>query len=217
MRITSRLRHIVLLVILIQSTILNGQERPLNASPVSFGMTLNKDGSSQDSYRLKANDQIELTVYREPDLATKTKLDRDGTVVFPLIGEVRLGGMTLKEARKLVSDLYERDYLVDPQVNLVYNTPDAESAGTYTVLGSVEKSGVYSIPKGRDRITLREAIAMAGGLTRYASDSKIKVRRRVGSEDKIFEVNLRKMNDDAKTESFAIVAGDSVHVPERIF
>jgi hypothetical protein len=43
------------------------------------------------------------------------------------------------------------------------------------------------------------------------------VRRREGNEDKIFEVNLKRMNDDASTESFYIIAGDSINVPERVF
>jgi polysaccharide export outer membrane protein len=171
----------------------------------------------RSSYRLGPEDLIEMTVYREDDLAIKTKLDRDGTVVLPLIGEVRLGGLTLKQARKLITDLYERDYLVSPQVNLTYTSKDAGSSGTFTVLGSVSQSGVFPLPKGRDRITIREAIAMAGGVTRYASETKIKVRRRVGNEDKIFEINLKRMNDDADTESFYILAGDSINVPERIF
>lgn len=207
---------IVAQLLLILSTPLKAQERLQAVSPVAFGMRSGNAGET-GSYRLGPGDTIEVAVYREADLAAKTKLDKDGTIVLPLIGEVKIGGLTVKQARKLVSDLYEADYLVSPQVTLTYTARDADSSGTFTVLGSVEKSGVFPLPKGKDKVTIREAIAMAGGLTRYASDSKIKVRRRNGETDRIFEVNLRKMNDDARVESFFIVAGDSINVPERVF
>jgi len=216
MRIKGCLLTIVTQILLIFSSNTIAQERLQPVSPVAFGLEKTKSGES-GSYRLRPEDTIELAVYREDDLATKTKLDKDGTVVLPLIGEVRLGGLTVKQARKLVSDLYEADYLVAPQVTLTYTARDADSSGTFSVLGSVASPGVFPLPKGKDKITIREAVAMAGGMTRYASDSKVKVRRRIADADKIFEVNLRKMNDDARVESFYILAGDSINVPERVF
>lgn len=197
----------------------NAQERLIQVSPVSFEDLGNGSSgeTSSESYRLRPDDTIELTVYREDDLSTKTKLDKDGSVVLHLIGEVRLGGMTLKEARKTIGDLYRRDYLVDPQITLTYTPRDAESSGTVSVLGSVAKAGVFPLPKGKERISLREAIAMAGGLTRYGNESRIKIRRLNGNEDRVFEVNLKKMNEDASVETFYILPGDSISVPERVF
>ena len=218
---TNHLAHILLGFFLTFTPSTMAQERPSTVSPVAFPSAANQlpahGKSAVNSFRLQPEDSIQIAVYREPDLSHNTKLDRDGTVVLPLIGEVRIGGLTVKEAREVIERLYEKDYLVNPQVTLTYTSQSAKSQGTFSVLGHVSSPGVFPLPKGKQSITIREALATAGGMTRYASTSKVKVRRQIGKDVKIFEVNLKKMNDDATVESFHVLPGDSINVPERLF
>ncbi len=169
----------------------------------------------ENSHILKPGDEIELKVYREDDLSTKTKLDKDGTIALPLIGEVRLGGLTVKKARDLVRVLYEKDYLVNPQIVLTYTR--SETAGSFTVLGRVNSPGSFPMPKGKERIGLLEALAMSGGMTRYANPASIKVKRHENGGEKVYEVNSKKLADDPDTPPFYILPGDSINVPERRF
>lgn len=170
-----------------------------------------------NSYILESEDMIEVKVYREADLDTRTKLDRNGMVVLPLIGEVKIGGMTQRQARLLIAALYEKDYLVAPQVTLTVTPKEEESEGNFTVLGSVTTAGSFGLPKGKKKITLLEAIGLAGGFTRYANRNDVRVKRREGNRDRVYEINVKRMMDDAETEPFYIIPGDSINVPERIF
>jgi polysaccharide biosynthesis/export protein len=168
------------------------------------------------SYLLKPGDEIKMTVYREDDLSSTTKLDKDGSVVFPLIGEVNVGGMTIKAARALITGLYEKDYLVKPQVNLMY-TPKELEAGRFTVLGRVTTPGAITMPKGVEKIQLLEAIAMAGGFTRYANRNSVRVKRREATGEKVYKIDAKKLAEEPETLPFFILPGDNIEVPERVF
>jgi len=191
------------------------QESAFGAAPVPF-LTQSSDGRLSPSYTLKSGDEIELKVYREDDLATKTKLDKDGTIALPLIGEVKIGGLSVRDARNVITSLYEKDYLVNPQVTLTY-TPYVEGAGRFTVLGRVEKAGSLEIPKGIEKIPLLEAVAMAGGFTRFANRNSITIKRKEGNVEKVYEINAKRLADDPNTPQFFVMPGDRINVPERVF
>src|SRR5215210_2983012 len=71
-----------------------------------------------NNYVLSPNDLVEIRVFQEEDLRTAARISKDGTINFPLIGVVRIAGMTMQDAAKAVRDLLEKDYLVNPQVSL---------------------------------------------------------------------------------------------------
>jgi polysaccharide export outer membrane protein len=114
---------------------------------------------------LKPSDVISIEVYQEADLNKSARLQGDGSVALALIGKVKVAGMTAGEAQSLIIDLYNRDYLVDPQISLlvVEFSPKA-----IHILGSVNNPGVVSIPPDRD-LTLTEAIASVSGVSRLGN------------------------------------------------
>ncbi len=171
------------------------------------------------SYVLAADDTLLMKVWREDDLEIQTKVDRDGTVSLPLIGVVNIGGKTVREARLLIQSMYEKDYLVDPQVTLtVLESTNRTAKASFSVLGRVEKSGFFEIPEGRKTVTLLEAIAMAGGFQRLADESKVKVKRKLkDGREQIFTIDVRKMLKDVKMKPFEILPADTISVPERFF
>src|SRR3989339_370278 len=69
-------------------------------------------------YRINPLDLIEISVYQEPDLDKAIRVSQDGYISFPLIGKVKVDGLTIIEAEKTLADLLGKDYLVDPQVNV---------------------------------------------------------------------------------------------------
>ncbi len=85
-----------------------------------------------------------MSVFNEPSLTTQTRISADGTVQFPLIGEVKLGGMPIRDARELVRRRYNADYLVEPQVYLNVLT---YAQRRFTVLGQVNRPGTYDFPR----------------------------------------------------------------------
>ena len=165
------------------------------------------------NYVLKVSDVIELDVYQERDLNKSVRIEGDGTVSLALVGKVKLAGMTVGESKSLITDLYNRDYLVDPQISLLVVS---FSPKVLHILGSVGSPGVVNIPPDRD-LTLTEALSMVGGVTRMGNPRAIKIKRvdQDGSTRQM-EVNFSKVVQDPDVTDLVLNEGDTIWVPERI-
>ncbi|HEY5752817.1 MAG TPA: polysaccharide biosynthesis/export family protein [Chthoniobacterales bacterium] len=159
-------------------------------------------------YILKPSDTIELNVFREPDLTFQATISRDGFVQLPLLNEVKVGGLTIRDAREKVRRLYNADYLVEPQVTLALVT-FAEKK--FTIVGQITRPGNYLI-KGDESIDVLQAIAMAGGFTRIANRGKVIVKRRSPSGEQTFTINTK----DPRAQ-FKVMAGDVINIGESWF
>ena len=93
---------------------------------------------------LSANDVIKMTVYQEDDLETKTIIDKNGMVMLPLLGQMKLAGLTVGQATAQIQELYNKDYLVNPRVNLIV---DQFADRHFAVLGQVQKPGSFDFPQ----------------------------------------------------------------------
>jgi polysaccharide export outer membrane protein len=169
-------------------------------------------GESQ-TYLLSPNDLVNLKVYQEDDLETKFRIAKDGTANLPLIGQVAIGGKTVDQASKLIHDLFDKDYLVNPQVTM---TVIEYAKRRFTVLGQVQKAGSFEIPN-EEEVTLLQAVAMAGGFTRLANPGKITITRTLGGTKKTFVVDGKAAAKDAKTRPIIIQPDDTITVAERLF
>src|SRR4051794_21580401 len=168
--------------------------------------------SAPAGYVLSPNDQIAVEVFGEEDLRTNARLNGEGNLSLPLLGSVRLSGLTLTQAAARLTELYGKDYLVNPRVNV---TLVGYAKRRFTVLGQVNRPGSYEMPEGSPGgIDLLEAIAMAGGYTRIAAPERISVRRESGNGDQVLRVNGKRA---AKGESFRVVPGDTITIGESIF
>jgi len=164
------------------------------------------------TYRLSPNDLVRIKVFQEDDLTTEIRLAKDGSATFPLLGGINLGGKTVDEAAATVRDLLGKDYLVNPQVTL---TVVEYSKRRFTVLGQVQKPGSFDIPS-EESVTLLQAIAMAGGFTRLAVQSKLTITRTSGGK-KTISVDVRSAANDPDTKPFEILPDDTIIVSERVF
>ena len=165
------------------------------------------------NYVLEVSDVIELDFYQERDLNKSVRIEGDGTVSLALVGKVKLAGMTVGESKSLITDLYNRDYLVDPQISLLVVS---FSPKVLHILGSVRSPGVVNIPPDRD-LTLTEALSMVGGVTRMGNPRAIKIKR-VDQDGRTrqMEVNFSKVVQDPDVKDIVLNEGDTIWVPERI-
>lgn len=170
-------------------------------------------GGNESNYVLSANDLVKLTVFQENDLETTVRISKDGTVTFPLIGAVRIGGKSPQDAAKIVRDMLAKDYLVNPQVNL---TVMEYSKRRFIVLGQVQRPGAYEMPD-RDSVRLLQAIGMAGGYTRIGDPSKITLKRTVNGKETLLKLNAKKMANGDVNSEFEIQPGDVITVGESLF
>jgi len=164
------------------------------------------------SYILAPNDLIEIKVFQEDDLESKLRVSRNGTITFPLVGQLSVGGKTPQQAARTIRDALARGYLINPQVSV-----NVLSFTKYrvTVLGQVQKPGTYDFPD-REKLTLLEAIGLAGGYTRGADPARVVIKRGSGGEESVFRVNAKTMANDGRG-SFEILPGDIVTIAESRF
>jgi protein involved in polysaccharide export with SLBB domain len=154
-------------------------------------------------------DTIEIRVFREDDLTTTGQLSGDGTISMPLIGSVKLAGLTTDSAAKAIEAKLKDGYLVKPQVSV---TIEGRIRRTVTVLGQAQNPGVFELPTNRS-LTVVEAIGMAGGATRIANTKKITLKRSGG---KVQTINLKDITS-GKASDISLKDGDVLSIPESLF
>ena len=192
------------------------------ASASSSGASSSNAGSASSggvgmivgsNYVLKPSDVIEIEVYQEQDLNKTVRIEGDGTVSLALVGKIKVAGMTVAESKSLVTNLYNRDYLVDPQISVLVVSFSPE---VIRILGSVNRPGVVEIPPDRDMM-LTEAMAMANGITRLGNPKSLKIKRvDENGRSRQMEVNFTKIVTDPDVKDIILQEGDTIWVPERI-
>lgn len=166
-----------------------------------------------ENYILKPSDVISIEVFQEVDLNKSVRIQGDGSVALALIGKVKVAGMTAGEAQSLIIDLYNRDYLVDPQISLLVVE---FSPKVIHILGSVNSPGVVSIPPDRD-LTLTEAIASVRGVSRLGNPKSMTIKRvEEDGRARQMEVNFSRIIQDPNSKDIILKEGDTIWVPERI-
>ena len=153
-------------------------------------------------------DNVEIRVFREDELTTRGQLSADGTITMPLIGAVRIEGLTTDQAGAAIRKKLADGYLVKPEVTV---SIEARIRKTVTVLGQAQRPGVFELPTHR-RLTLVEAIGMAGGVTRIANAKKVTLKRG-GS---VQTINLADITS-GKGADIPLQDGDMVTIPESLF
>lgn len=121
--------------------------------------------SLASDYKLGPGDRLMVTVFNEKDLSVDTRLSDAGTLSFPLLGEIRAQGMTIGMLQDYLAEQLRSGYLVNPQVYV-----SILEYRQFFVNGEVNKPGGLPYMPG---LTVRKAIALAGGFTARASYTKI--------------------------------------------
>lgn len=126
--------------------------------------------SAYSSYRLGAGDVVNIRVFGEEDLSKeKIRLTDAGTVPYPVLGELRVLGMTVGDLERLITEGLKGRYLVNPRVSV-----QIDEYRPFYVNGMVDKPGGYPYQPG---LTVRKAASLAGGFKERASSSKMYVIR----------------------------------------
>lgn len=156
---------------------------------------------------LGPGDEIEVSVWRNPDLGGKYSVDTTGRMFLPLIGSIEVEGVGVHELReRIVTSL--QIYLRDPQVTI---TVIARSRKFY-VLGEVQRPGIFYL--GNETVPLVEALAQAGGFTKDAKEKSVFHIRGAAQGNEVRIVNIidiMKRGDGA--QNALLQRGDIIYVP----
>ena len=141
---------------------------------------LSADALAQD-YRVGEADVLQITVYEHKDLTSTVRVSGEGTINFPLLGQVQVINLTVTQIADRLEKLLADGYIVNPQVNVFIE--DFRSR-VYYVTGEVKKPDAY---KYDGATTVIKAITIAGGFTEVAAKSKVKILRKENGQEKLIE------------------------------
>jgi polysaccharide biosynthesis/export protein len=165
------------------------------------------------TYKLRPMDLVKVQVFQEPDLDRELRVSQDFTIVVPLIGVVNIKDLSVRDTELLITDLYQRDYLVNPQINI---TVMEYSPRTINVLGAVNVPGSVLIPPEKN-ITLLDAIARSGGFSRLANRNRVSLTRtQADGQTANFTVDADQLVSGDSNNRAPVQDGDVIFVPERM-
>ncbi len=183
---------------------------------------------AQGSYRIQSGDTLAISVLEDPNLNRTVLVRPDGGISLPIAGNIQAGGNSISAVERLVTERLSSGFSITPTVSValaavgpvaaaVQQARATEAANTKVdifFMGEVNGAGTQQVERGT---TLLQAIAAAGGLTQFAADSRIQLRRtdRSGRET-IFLFDYDAVQNGAQiTNNLVVQNGDVIVVPER--
>lgn len=165
--------------------------------------------AAEPAYQLNPGDAVLVSVWREDALQKEVRVLPDGSITFPLVGRVEVGGLSTSEAAKLIAARL-KEYIPDPNVTLVITGIEGNRA---YVLGKVPKPGPVIMT---GPVTVLQALSMAGGLDKFADEGAIKVVRpkaKAGGQE-ILPIDYRSLISGRDMKSNLLLkSGDTLVVP----
>jgi polysaccharide export outer membrane protein len=182
--------------------------RPFVALLCLAAMLLPGTAFGQSRETLGEGDSIRITVFQNPDLTTETRISEQGTITFPLIGEVAIAGLTPAGAQaRIARQLIEGKFVLKPQVSL--NVVRVRSRQV-SVLGQVAHPGRYPLDDTSSNLT--DLLALAGGISTTGDDNVTVMVTRNGKTAKL-DINVPTMYRTGDlSQNIQLQSGDAIFV-----
>jgi len=156
-------------------------------------------------------DVFDVRVYDEENLSAQYRVEVDGTIDFPLIGNVEVAGLDSGAIAERIRDrLRDGQFLVAPHVSVRVQEYNSRRV---SVIGAVREPGSYPLQTGMGVV---EAVSLAGGFTALANRDGTLLTRHVNGQLRTFSVPVDRISSGQEPD-VTVRAGDILHVPERIF
>jgi polysaccharide export outer membrane protein len=160
-----------------------------------------------NEYKIGPEDVLQISVWKNEAISRTVPVRPDGKVTLPLLNDIDAAGMTPMQFRDLLIQKLT-EYMPSPEVSVIVIEPRSFKV---SVMGEIPKPGRYEL---RSRTTVLDVIALAGGLSQFASRTKIFVLRPDGASQKRLPFNYNKaLSAGGEQENFYLQAGDIVVVP----
>lgn len=159
-------------------------------------------------YVLGAGDIIKVSVFQNPDLGVETRISESGSITFPLVGAVPVGGLSIQAAEQLIARmLRDGGFVLQPQVNALVMQYRSSQV---SVLGLVNRPGKYPLELASNRIT--DVLALVGGIVPGGADTVVVVGTREGKPYRV-EIDLPAMMLGGNmSNNIAVQNGDIIYV-----
>lgn len=169
--------------------------------------SLTSTGSQPDpSYRMGPEDQLRISVWDNKELSLDLVVRPDGKISMPLLQDVPAEGLTAVELAASIQEKLSA-FIVTPEVTVIVLQVNAPK---YYIIGYVGHPGTYPL---RGDTSVLQALALAGGLTQFASPRSIKLIRAARGKQEVRKINYYNLIDDGGEGNYLLKSGDTIVVP----
>ena len=170
-----------------------------------------QENEPRADYAIGPEDVLDIAVWNNTDISRTVPVRPDGKISLPLLNDVQAAGLSPAQLRDVLAKQLA-DYISSPIVSVIVREIHSVKV---TVIGEVKTPGRYEL---RSRTTVLDVLAMAGGLSQYASRARITVLRREGDKVRELPYDFEKIMAragprNAPQENFCVQAGDIIVVP----
>jgi polysaccharide export outer membrane protein len=187
------------------------------ALAIGVGAVVSPAGAQSSSAEIAPGDVLKISVFGSPDLGTVTRVTPNGTITFPLIGQIKVGGSTPAQVEQRIADQLSRGgYVRNAAVSVFVQERSPVAVSTVTLLGQVVRSGTYTLDRESPEAvsTLVTLLAKAGGTTDRAADYCYLVRNENGQPRKMRVDLIDLLRNGDVNANLTLANGDIVLVPE---
>jgi polysaccharide export outer membrane protein len=164
-------------------------------------------------YKLQPGDIVKMQVFQVPDLDREVQVSVKGEILLPLIGRLVVKDRSVRLVEQTVRALYDRDYLVNPQINIMVTK---YSSRTVNVIGAVNSPQAIEFPPNQS-MSLLDAISRCGGFNRFANRKAVRLTRSFADgHNENFTINADEVISGKKSDHWDLISGDVIFVPESI-
>ncbi len=171
--------------------------------------------SNIEDYRIGADDRVQVTVWRNPELSVIAPVRPDGKISVPLLGDVAAGGRTPTEVAENIKKQLS-SFLREPNVAVIVT-----ELRSHEYLTRVRVTGAVRTPRSipyRQGMTILDVVLEAGGVNDFASPNRTKLYRKGKDKTDVFEIELGDILNKGRLETNLFLRpGDVITVPERLF
>jgi len=178
--------------------------------PLIIGAMLIFPGAwAASDYKLGPGDILKITVFDYPDLTTEERVSESGTISFPLLGKIPVGGKSTDDTRNLIaSQLESQGFIKQAHVTVIVTQFMSQQV---SVIGEVNKPGKYPLDKAS---TLVDLLSTAGGVNANGGEKAILIRpAKDGGKETKTEIDLYALFQGKDSKPLEVQNGDVIFVP----
>jgi polysaccharide biosynthesis/export protein len=201
-------RVFVLLLLVLSASAQQAAGRQQPQADISAAHEITKKAATQDpNYVIGSEDQLDISVWKEPDLSRTVPVRPDGNISLPLLNDLQAAGLTPAQlAAEVTKDLGK--FVTNPQVTIIVTQINSQR---FYVLGEAARPGAYTLIPN---MTILQALSNAGGFTPYANSKKICLLREENGKQQKLLFNYKDVIAGKRTEqNIALKTGDTIVVP----
>ncbi len=156
-------------------------------------------------YLLSAGDVLQIQVLNAETFNRKVRVDAAGDVALPLLGNIHVAGLTTRAVETVIADLLREKFMNDPQVSAFV---EEAASLRFSIEGAVRSANVFPL---KGRVTLLQALAMSGGMTKVADPERVRVLRGAGANQQILVFDVEKIRE-GKLPDPVVLGNDAIIV-----